>query len=258
VVDGQVCHIRLLHWNAAEASLIKNILLSSGFIVDYDPVFTSALMRKWRNDPPWAFVIDLSRLPAHGREIAIVLRQSAKTRHIPIVFSDGAAEKVKLIRNLLPDATYCSSNELVKILKNLSPVHNPVQPPSIMNRYASRTAAQKLGITEGGTLTVVDPPRNVTNVIGELPSRVEFVEQDGAVTLCFVHSADDLRAVMSRVRSLATQSKLWFLWRKKNARDHAGVTEQLVRETGVDLGLVDYKICSVDSTWSAMLFARRK
>jgi hypothetical protein len=32
----------------------------------------------------------------------------------------------------------------------------------------------------------------------------------------------------------------------------------LVRETGIDLGLVDYKICSVDKTWSAMLFAQRK
>jgi hypothetical protein len=197
-------------------------------------------------------------LPANGREIAIALRQSPKTRHIPIVFCDGAAEKVKLIRNLLPDATYCRVTELVNTLKNLAPVCSPVKPPGIMNRYASRTAAQKLGITEGGTVTVVDPPRNVTKVIGELPSGAEFVEQDGAVTLCFVHSADDLRADMSRVRSLATKSKLWFLWRKKNARDHAGVTERLVRETGTDLGLVDYKICSVDSIWSAMLFARRK
>ena len=78
------------------------------------------------------------------------------------------------------------------------------------------------------------------------------------MTLCFVHSADGLRADMSRVRSLATKSKLWFLWRKKGAPGHAGVTEQLVREIGIDLGLVDYKICSVDRIWSAMLFAQRK
>jgi hypothetical protein len=63
---------------------------------------------------------------------------------------------------------------------------------------------------------------------------------------------------MSRVRNLAATTRLWILWRKKGARGHEGVTERLIRETGIDLGLVDYKICSVDKTWSAMLFARRE
>jgi CheY-like chemotaxis protein len=255
---AQTMRIRLLHWNAAEASPTEDILRCAGFQVDFDPAFTSALMRKWREDPPSAFVIDLSRLPAQGREIAIALRQSPKTRHVPIVFCEGAPDKVKLTRDLLPDATYCRLGELVEALKNTHPVQGPVKPAGMMNRYGSRTAAQKLGITEGGTVTVVDPPRNVARVIGELPAQAEFVEQEGAVTLCFVHSADGLRADMSRVRGLATKSKLWFLWRKKTATDHNGVTERLIRETGIDLGLVDYKICSVDSTWSAMLFARRK
>ncbi len=29
------------------------------------------------------------------------------------------------------------------------------------------------------------------------------------------------------------------------------------RETGLAAGLVDYKICSIDETWSALLFTRR-
>lgn len=255
---AQMVRLRLLHWNAAEASLTKEVLLKAGFQVEYDPTFTSTLIRKWREDPPGAFVIDLSRLPAQGREIAIALRQSPKTRQVPIVFCEGAPEKVKLTRDLLPDATYCTVGELVKTLKSVRPVRRPVKPVDMMNRYGSRTAAQKLGITEGGTVSVVDPPRNLSIVLGELPRQAEFAEDGGAVTLCFVHSADGLRADMSRVRSLATKSKLWFLWRKKNAPGHEGVTEQLVRATGIDLGLVDYKICSVDGTWSAMLFARRK
>lgn len=250
--------LRLLHWNAAEASVTHALLMKAGFQVEYDPAFDSGLMRKWRTDPPDAFVIDLSRLPAHGREIAIALRQSPKTRHIPIVFCEGAPEKVKLTRGLLPDATYCRLAGLVETLKNLRPVQSPVKPVDMMNRYGLRTAAQKLGITEGGTVTAVDPPSNIHGVLGALPERAEFTEEGGTVTLCFVHSADGLRSDMSRVRSLANKSKLWFLWRKKKAGGHNGVTEQLVRETGIDLGLVDYKICSVDSTWSAMLFARRK
>jgi hypothetical protein len=36
------------------------------------------------------------------------------------------------------------------------------------------------------------------------------------------------------------------------------VTQPFLRESAAAVGLVDYKICSVDAAWSAMLFARRK
>jgi len=250
--------VRLLHWNAAEALSTKDRLLGSGFQVEYDQEFDSALLRQWREDPPNAFVIDLSRLPSHGREIAIALRQSPKTRQVPIVFCDGAPEKLKRIKDVLPDAAYCTGDELVKTLKLVRPLRTPVKPLDMMNRYGSRTTAQKLGIGEGSTVALIDPPRDLSTILGELPKGIEFVEQRGAVTLCFVHSADDLRADMSRARSLARMTKLWIVWRKKSAAAHDGVTEGLVRETGIALGLVDYKICAIDKTWSAMLFAQRK
>ena len=237
---------------------MKESLISAKFHVEHDPAFSTALMRQWREDPPSAFVIDLSRLPAHGREIAIALRQSPKTRHVPIIFCDGAPEKVKAVRDALPDATYCGATELVKTLKAVKPLENPLKPTDMMNRYGSRTTAQKLGIKEGSTVTLVNPPRNVSNVLGELPVGAEFSEQNGSVTLCFVHSIDGLRTDMSRMARFASKTKLWFLWRKKTASRHDGVTEPLVRETGINLGLVDYKICSVDSTWSAMAFALKK
>jgi CheY-like chemotaxis protein len=255
---AQVLRVRLLHWNAAAASPTQDVLLDAGFQVEYDQKFDSRLMRKWREDPPAAFVIDLSRLPSQGREIAIALRQSPKTRQVPIIFCDGASEKVKVIRDVLPDATFCTTEELTKTLKSVRPVQTPVKPLDMMNHYGSRTTAQKLGIAEGSTVAIIDPPRNVSTMLGELPGGVEVVEQRGAVTLCFVHSANDLRADMSRVRSLAAKTKLWILWRKKSAPHHDGVTGGLIRETGIDLGLVDYKICSIDNTWSAMLFAQRK
>jgi hypothetical protein len=254
---SQMSRVRLLHWKSTEAAPIQNLLSGAGFQVEYDEKFDPSLMRKWREDPPAVFVIDLSRLPSHGREIAVALRQSPKTRSVPIVFCNGAPDKVKLIRSVLPDAVYSTSDELIAAVKSAGPVQSPVRPADMMNRYGSRSTVQKLGITEGSTVCLIDAPRNVTAVLGALPRGVEFVEQRGDITLCFVHSADGLRADMSRVRSSAAKTKLWILWRKKGAGGHNGVTERIIRETGIDLGLVDYKICSVDKTWSAMLFARR-
>ncbi|MGA8028132.1 MAG: hypothetical protein WB992_13395 [Bryobacteraceae bacterium] len=250
--------VRLFHPNADEASIARELLHAANFQVEYDHPFDSAIMRKCRADPPAVFLIDLSRLPSHGREIAVALRQSPKTRHVPIVFCEGSPEKVGQIRDILPDASYCTTANLVGTLKNVRPVTTPVRPVDMMNRYGSRTTAQKLGIAEGSTVALVSPPPNVSSILGELPRQVEFVEDGGAVTLCFVHSVDALRADISRVRGLASKTKLWISWRKKGAFGHNGISENLVRDTGIDLGLVDYKICSIDKTWSAMLFARRK
>ena len=259
-----MARIRLLHWKAPEAADILQSLNSVGHVVDYDEQFQPSLMKKWRESPPDAFVIDLSRLPSHGREIAIALRQSPKTAHIPLVFCGGAWEKIEQTRALLPDATYCSSAALVPSLKHAlakPSQKNPAKPAAMMNRYGGRTAAQKLGIKEGFSIRLIDPPQDAFRALGDLPACVQFQEGEAAgaeVTLAFIDSVEQLRPTLSRIRHLASGSKLWILWRKKTAPSHAGVTEPFVRETGIALGLVDYKICSVNETWSAMAFARKR
>jgi hypothetical protein len=130
----------------------------------------------------------------------------------------------------------------------------------MMDRYTSRTAAQKLGIKESSRLKLIDPPRDL-KLLDELPPGVQIVEDGQAkapVTLCFVHDAPDVQQTLSRVRDFAAQSKLWILWRKGGLAARGDVTERLVRESGIALGLVDYKVCSVDEVWSALLFANKR
>jgi len=107
-----VPRLRLIHWNLAEAARYVDLLQKAGHRVEYSPEFSSQLMREWRLSPPDAFVIDLSRLPSHGREIAVALRQSKATRAIPIVFCEGDEEKVAKTRALLPDAVFCQFGKL--------------------------------------------------------------------------------------------------------------------------------------------------
>ncbi len=259
--------VRLLHWNAQEAAAHIVILRRSRHTVEYQEQFHPSLMKNWRESPPDAFVIDLSRLPSHGREIAISLRQSPRTKLVPIVFCDGLEEKVNVVRGILPDAVYCSLPTLAvtlrKVLKDrpVDAVKRPVKPPAMMDRYKDRTAAQKLGIANSSTLVLIDPPANAMKVLGELPPEVEIFDHPAShasVTLCFLHQPHLLGLTLSGVRRRAATSKLWLLWRKGGSAARGDVTERLVRESALDLGLVDYKICSVDSTWTAMLFALKK
>lgn len=255
--------IRLLHWKAAEAGESIELLRAAGHQVEYEPEFRPGLMRTWRESPPDAFVIDLSRLPSQGREIAIALRQSRATRTVPIVFCDGAEDKVARVRSELPDATYCTRSTLGAGLRQAlkKRLAAPVVPTQMMDRYAGRTAAQKLGIKEGSAVALIDAPRDGLAALGELPKNVEFCDEGAEhanVTLCFIHDLASLKQRLSDVRGRAGAMKLWVLWRKGGSAARGAVTENLVREYGIDLGLVDYKVCSVNAVWSALAFALKR
>jgi CheY-like chemotaxis protein len=248
--------VRVIHWKAAEAGALLEKLRSAGYETEYDERIDYRIL----GTAPDAVVIDLSRLPSHGREVAIALRGSKATRLIPIVFVDGVPEKVEAIRRWLPDAVYTSRGRLVSALKRAiakAPVE-PVVPAQMMERYASKPACAKLGIGAGARVAVMDPPANYLGVIGELPANVQFEEEGRCpLTLWFVHDVDGWRSALPRVRGVAGRSKLWILWRKKAAGGRSGVTQRMLREEAGAVGLVDYKICSVNETWSGMLFARR-
>lgn len=254
--------VRLLHWNAKEAVTYIELLRAAAHNVEYDPEFRPSLMRLWRELPPDAFVIDLSRLPSQGREIAVALRQSPVLRHVPIVFCEGAEEKVSRIQAELPDAVYCREGALRAALKRAiaNPPREPAKPTAMMDRYASKTAAKKLGIKESSTVALIDPPPDYARVLGKMPAHVQLLEDSTSapVTLCFVREVHSLRRTISELRALAATTKLWILWPKKASRAGGTLTESLVREHAIQIGLVDYKICSVNEVWSAMLFALRK
>ena len=117
--------------------------------------------------------------------------------------------------------------------------------------------AQKLGIKEGSRVRLIDAPRDLYKALGELPADVEFVESGAAdVTLCFATEPADLQERLSELRAVAAQTKLWICW-KKGKGTTGGVSERLVRQSGIALGLVDYKICSVSDIWSGLLFSRK-
>jgi hypothetical protein len=56
--------------------------------------------------------------------------------------------------------------------------------------------------------------------------------------------------------SAATQP-IWLIWPKQASAIASDLTQQVVREIAMAAGLVDYKVCAVDATWSGLLFRRR-
>jgi hypothetical protein len=57
------------------------------------------------------------------------------------------------------------------------------------------------------------------------------------------------------MRARAAKSRLWVVYPKGKT---SPLTQFTVREEAKAVGLVDYKICSVNDTWTAMLFTVKK
>jgi hypothetical protein len=51
---------------------------------------------------------------------------------------------------------------------------------------------------------------------------------------------------------------LWVSWPKKAAKVPTDITEDVIRELALPLGLVDVKVCAVDAVWSGLKLVIRK
>ena len=257
-----MARVRLVHWNAKEAGEVAARLRAWCHEVDAAPLTPGTLKASSQRSFA-AFVIDLSRLPMQGRDVALSLRTRAVTRRVPLVFLGGAPEKVAKVRETLPDATFTTPGRLRGALERAiaSPPRDPVKPASVLAGYSGTPLPRKLGVREGGLVALVGPaPADFDRTLGELPAGARLLR--GArgrrdLTLWFVRSASDLKRGMKRMAELAGDA-LWIVWPKKTSALASDVGEALVRETGLAAGLVDFKICAVDATWSGLRFTRRK
>jgi CheY-like chemotaxis protein len=255
--------VLVVHWRAEDAEPALEVLRKGGFDAALAGADGARAIRAVREQQPAAVVIDLSRLPSHGREVAIELRKSAKTRQIPLIFLGGAPEKVDAIRALMPDASYCDIRELAKTVR--AAIRNkpeaPVQPLAMMDRYKGRSVAQKLGIQAGSRVAVFDAPRDYAQILSSAPEGVEFQEDDASgcdIVLWFVREQNEFDARVRTMARQAAKAKLWVVWPKGKSTKTGAASENLIREAAIAAGLVDYKVCAVDERWSGLALCLRR
>lgn len=255
--------VLLVHWNADEAEGRAERLRRAGYKVDCHAEESGDGIRKARNNPPDAFVIDLGRLPSHGRAVAVWLRQQKTTRHVPIVFIEGDPEKTRVTRKLIPDAAYTDWRRLRGSLRRAleKPPANPVV-PGTMDGYAGTPLLKKLGVKSGATLALLGAPAGFDRVLGKLPDGVRLQRSargSADVILLFAKSQKDLhRRLTPASRALASGGRLWIVWPKKSSAVATDLGAGDVRAIGLDCGLVDYKIAAIDETYSGLCFTQRR
>ncbi len=134
-------------------------------------------------------------------------------------------------------------------------------PKSVFDVYSSTPLPKKLGIKARSVVALVGAPEGFEETLGELPEGVVLREQPHGqpdLTLWFTKSRKDLEHGIEQMGALADKGGLWIAWPKKSSGVTSDLSQNVVREVGLAAGLVDYKICSIDQTWSALRFTRRE
>ena len=131
-----------------------------------------------------------------------------------------------------------------------------------MAGYSGTPLVKKLGIKTNSRLYAKNPPENYADLIAPLPENVKILRRltrDLDMIHMFVTSRTDLAAYVPIYMNYIKQDgMIWVSWPKKASKVPTDVTEDVIREVALPLGLVDVKVCAVDATWSGLKLVIRK
>lgn len=130
-----------------------------------------------------------------------------------------------------------------------------------MAGYSGKPLVEKLGITEGKTVGILNMPNYYELELGDLPPDVEVHRSDlpADIFLIFADRADEAeRGFQRAVTYLPADGAIWFLWPKSSSGVDTDLTEQTLRDLFLPTGMVDNKVVAVDDTWSGLRFVVRK
>ncbi|HZD44922.1 MAG TPA: hypothetical protein VE109_02480 [Acidobacteriaceae bacterium] len=261
--------MRLICWNEVDAAASAIILRRAGYRVIADPPENpGGMVRYFRELAPDAVVIDLDRLPSHGRELGLSLRASKSTSHLPLVFAGGVPAKIDLIRAAIPDAIFIPWDG--GITDAIERSMTQPAPPRLRSRELPKDTSpgsleRKLDIKPKTRFAIVSVHPSDSAWFDELLTSVPegAIRQrciDDATTLALfpVAARRDLTRAFDHARvSLPPKASLWIVHPKQTSPLAADFNQDDVREAGLAHGFVDYKVCAVDKDWSALKFARR-
>lgn len=112
-----------VHWDKAEALATVRALRDAGHVVRYhwdtSPGAGARAWKQLKSSPPDVLVVNLDRLPSHGRRVAAVKRETKRLADLPVVFVGGARDKVARARSEFPEARFTTAGRLAATIDRI-------------------------------------------------------------------------------------------------------------------------------------------
>jgi hypothetical protein len=134
----------------------------------------------------------------------------------------------------------------------------------MMTGYSQTPLSKKLGIKPHSRIAAVGAPEAFYQTLEPLPEEVSMDNDlsgthdlDVIVFFCRTQAELDSRLKELAV-TLAPAGGLWVAWPKKSSRVATDLEFASVQAAGLQLGLVDNKVCSIDEVFSGLRFVVRR
>ncbi len=130
-----------------------------------------------------------------------------------------------------------------------------------MAGYSGTPLPKKLGIKPQFRIALLEVPADVKAELKQALSGCRIANHGQGpldFAMVFVKTQAELRKQFSRfAQQLAPAGMLWVSWPKKSSGVATDLTENEVRRIGLEVGLVDVKVCAVSEVWSGLKFVIR-
>jgi hypothetical protein len=125
--------------------------------------------------------------------------------------------------------------------------------------YSGTPLIKKLGIKDGMSIRLVNPPDNYFSLLGSDISARLVKKGPAEFIHLFVTGRKDLEHHFSSlITELPATAIIWISWYKKSANIPTDITEHIIREIVLPAGWVDIKVCAVSELWSGLKIVKRK
>lgn len=126
--------------------------------------------------------------------------------------------------------------------------------------YSGTPLAKKLSLKDGMRVWWDSMPESVAEAIAAVAvERLAAPEAPIDSAHIFVTARADMEAKLRQLRPrLAPGGFIWVSWPKKASKVPTDITEDVIRDVALPTGLVDVKVCAVDSTWSGLKLMIRR
>jgi hypothetical protein len=119
--------------------------------------------------------------------------------------------------------------------------------------------ARKLGLKPGLRVSLDDPPEGWS--FTDPPGGLETVAAPGAADVImafFARAADLAPRLPALAERIFPDGAVWAAWPRRAGGHTSDITDTVVREHALPLGLVDVKVAAIDDDWSGLRLVWRK
>jgi hypothetical protein len=119
--------------------------------------------------------------------------------------------------------------------------------------YSGRPQAGKLGLRAGQRIHLHCPPPGWD--LADPPDGLIEAGPDGPADLiiAFFSAAADLAADLAGLaRRIYPAGALWVAWPRRAAGHRSDITDTVIRQDALPIGLVDVKVAAIDEDWSGL------